>query len=239
MQTNLEHEKKGEKKDVSKTKSNAIKIKEGRGTGSGASYLPWLETREVSSSGTCSNPIDWKTGRTVELLSQGEAYWWHILRWDDDIKDIREQYPLDLKTTLEICDDFCVHHPHNRNTYMTSDFYVTYVDGSEKVFSVKTSKKVLNKKRTKEKLAIEKVYWTKYRNVPFEIVYKDEMNIIFAENIRMVCAYYNENNVFDEMSLLKHLIAIKYLNVDMESQRLDFMYLLETYRNVLNEKKWW
>ena len=59
---------------------NDTKINEGRGKGSGASYLPWIQTREISSVGTCSNPKDWKTGRTVELLSQGEAYYWHILR---------------------------------------------------------------------------------------------------------------------------------------------------------------
>ena len=108
---------------------NDTKINEGRGKGFGASYLPWIQTREISSIGTCSNPKDWKTGRTVELLSQGEAYYWHILRWNDEIEDIREQYPLDLETTLEICDDYNVKHPRNRHTYMTSDFYVTYKDG--------------------------------------------------------------------------------------------------------------
>ena len=87
---------------MSETKSNASKIEEGRGKGSGASYKPWIQTREISSCGTCSNPKDWKTGRTVELLSQGEAYFWHMLRWDDNILDIREQYPLDLELTNEI-----------------------------------------------------------------------------------------------------------------------------------------
>lgn len=124
---------------------NDTKINEGRGKGSGSSYLPWIQTREISSVGTCSNPKDWKTGRTVELLSQGEAYYWHILRWNDEIEDIREQYPLDLETTLEICDDYNVKHPRNRHTYMTSDFYVTYKDGKEKVFSVKPSRNVLKK----------------------------------------------------------------------------------------------
>ena len=74
---------------MSETKSNASKIEEGRGKGSGASYKPWIQTREISSCGTCSNPKDWKTGRTVELLSQGEAYFWHILRWDDNILDVQ------------------------------------------------------------------------------------------------------------------------------------------------------
>lgn len=213
--------------------SNKAKLKEGRGQGFGASYKPWIEAREVSSCGTCSNPIDWKTGRTVELLSQAESYFWHILRWNDFVEDIREQYPLDLETTLSICDDFRIKHPHDRHTYMTSDFYITYKDGSEKVFSVKTSKKVLEKKRTKQKLAVEKIYWQQFRNVPYEIVYKNEMNVILAENIRIVSVYYDANKVHDKASLLKHLIATKKIKVDMESEPLNIPYLLEQYRNVL------
>ena len=194
------------------TKTNEYKLEEGRGKGHGRDYKPWIETREVSSIGTCSNPIDWKTGRTVELLSQGESYFWHILRWNDKVDDIREQYPLDIETTLKICDDFNIKHPHDRKTYMTSDFYVTYKDGTEKIFSVKNSRDVLNQK----------------------LVFKDEMNQILAENIRFVCVYYDRSRVFDETSLLKHLIATKQIKVDMETQFLDIPTLLETYRNLLS-----
>lgn len=215
---------------MSETKSNASKIEEGRGKGSGASYKPWIQTREISSCGTCSNPKDWKTGRTVELLSQGEAYFWHMLRWDDNILDIREQYPLDLELTNEICDDRCCKHPGGRNCYMTTDFYVIYKDGSEKTFSVKTSRNLLKKRRTKEKLDIERCYWEKFRHVPYEIVFKEDMNVVFAENIRIVSKFYNASSVFDEMSMLKHLIATKRIQVDMESEPLDFPYLLEQYR---------
>ena len=214
---------------MSETKSNASKIEEGRGKGSGASYKPWIQTREISSCGTCSNPKDWKTGRTVELLSQGEAYFWHILRWDDNILDIREQYPLDLELTNEICDDRCCKHPGGRNCYMTTDFYVIYKDGSEKAFSVKTSRNLLKKRRTKEKLDIERCYWEKFRHVPYEIVFKEDMNVVFAENIRIVSKFYNASSVFDEMSMLKHMIATKRIQVDMESEPLDFPYLLEQF----------
>lgn len=159
------------------TKTNEYKLEEGRGKGHGRDYKPWIETREVSSSGTCSNPIDWKTGRTVELLSQGESYFWHILRWNDKVDDIREQYPLDIETTLKICDDFNIKHPHDRKTYMTSDFYVTYKDGTKKIFSVKNSRDVLNQKRTKEKLSVEACYWKKYRNIDYKLVFLEKNSI--------------------------------------------------------------
>lgn len=159
------------------TKTNEYKLEEGRGKGHGRDYKPWIETREVSSSGTCSNPIDWKTGRTVELLSQGESYFWHILHWNDKVDDIREQYPLDIETTLKICDDFNIKHPHDRKTYMTSDFYVTYKDGTKKIFSVKNSRDVLNQKRTKEKLSVEACYWKKYRNIDYKLVFLEKNSI--------------------------------------------------------------
>lgn len=81
--------------------SEQRKRQEGRGTGTKKDYKPYIQAREINSLGTCSNPIDWKTGRTIELLSQGESALWHILRWNDDVIDIREQYPLDLKQPLK------------------------------------------------------------------------------------------------------------------------------------------
>lgn len=63
------------------------------------------------------------------------------------------------------------------------------------------------------------------------------MNIVLAENIRMVCMFYDLSSVFDEMSMLKHYIATKKIQVDMESEPLDFQYLLEIYRDVLSEVK--
>ena len=59
------------------------KIKNGRGTGTGVEYKPWIKIRELNSKGTASNIIDWKNGRQIELLSQAEVWWYYVLRWDD------------------------------------------------------------------------------------------------------------------------------------------------------------
>ena len=96
---------------------------------------------------------------------------------------------------------------------------------------------LLKKRRTKEKLDIERCYWEKFRHVPYEIVFKEDMNVVFAENIRIVSKFYNASSVFDEMSMLKHMIATKRIQVDMESEPLDFPYLLEQYREALPEVK--
>ena len=65
------------------------------GEGHGINYKPYITTSEFNSQGTTSVIKDWKTGRGVHCLSQGEMLWYYVLRWDDENIDIREQFPLD------------------------------------------------------------------------------------------------------------------------------------------------
>lgn len=71
--------------------SDETKKKRKMGTGEGKDYIPYITTSEINSLGTTSVIRDWKTGRGVHCLSQGEALWYYILRWDDNNVDIREQ----------------------------------------------------------------------------------------------------------------------------------------------------
>ena len=93
--------------------TTARKLKEGRGTGTGADYKPWIQAREIGSVGTESVFNDWKHGRPIQCLSQGEMKTYHALRWRDDVLDIREQFPLDLKLTLAIAHRLGLPHPHD------------------------------------------------------------------------------------------------------------------------------
>ncbi len=137
-------------------------------TGTGANYKPWIKIRELNSIGTASNVIDWKHGRQMELLSQAEVWWYYVLRWDDNVVDIREQYPLSLEETLAICDKQRFVHPGNRSTHMTTDFLVAYRDGSQKAFSIKADRSALDDPRTVEKQYVEKMYW-EAAGIPFQI----------------------------------------------------------------------
>ena len=82
------------------------------GTGEGAEYIPYITTSEFNSRGTTSVITDWKTGRQVHCLSQSEALWYYVLRWRDDIADIREQYPLDNIQTTMIAEQLGFRHLH-------------------------------------------------------------------------------------------------------------------------------
>lgn len=195
---------------VKKTKN---KFKEGRGTGTGADYKPWITTREFYSSGTCANVVDPKTGRMVDLLSQAELAWYWILRWDDNVIDIREQYPLDLKLSVLIAHRLRIKHPFNESTPMTTDLLVTKNDGHMEAYSVKSSKRDMDA-RHEEITLLEREYWESL-GVPFRVVYKDDVNPVLVRNIEDVFRYYDASRVFDDVSRVKHLISHKKIAVDM------------------------
>lgn len=174
--------------------------------------------------------IDWKHGRQMELLSQAEVWWYYILRWDDNVVDIREQYPLALDETLRICDELGFIHPGNRNTHMTTDFLVTYRDGSIKAFSVKTDRTVLENPRDLEKLYIEKEYWNR-TGIPFQMLYKSDVSRTTIHNIMDVVSCYDIKQVYDDFSLIRYMIAHKQLIVDMGT-RIDYQSLIGKYIKV-------
>ena len=204
--------------------SEAGKEKQNRGSGTGSKYKPYILAREINSTGTTANIVDWKHGRTVELLSQGEEMYYYIFRWDDDVEDINEQYKLDPKQTKQIARKLGFRHPP---VAMTTDLLITYKNGTKKAVSVKYSKAdidfefastVKSKRkieRTLEKLTIEKMYWSEL-GVEWQLLFTSDVNIAYADNIRRVVEYYDENAVHDDISKIKHLIAIKELNIDMD-----------------------
>ena len=215
--------------------SEESKKKKGYGSGKAAAYIPHVHVGEFGSIGTTSNPTDWITGRAVELLSQGESIAWHILRWDDTVADIQEQFRLDLAATLTIAEELGLKHPNKGRTSMTSDFLVTYKNHSQEAVSVKASRSRLSD-RTIEKLYIEREYWLR-KGIPLRLLYKDELNHIYAENIRRVVSFYDKKDIVDDISVLKHLIAHKQIIVDMEHAPLDYLNLLSTYNKEVEQWK--
>ena len=194
------------------------------GEGTGRDYSPYITTSEFNSLGTTSVIVDWKTSRGVHCLSQGEAYWYYVLRWDDDNIDIREQYPLDNKITTKLAEENGINHPGGVNGIMTTDFLVTKADGSNHAYSIKATRKGLNQ-RTLEKLYLEKLYW-EAKSVPFSLLFKEDLNMALVQNIKRVVGYYDEIKVFDKYSLIKHKIAKKIIILNLEEE-INFEKLLK------------
>jgi putative uncharacterized protein (fragment) len=202
--------------------SDETKKKRKMGTGEGKDYIPYITTSEINSLGTTSVIRDWKTGRGVHCLSQGEALWYYILRWDDNNVDIREQYPLDVDKTVELAKEMGIKHPQNEKHVMTTDFLVTESDGTLHAYSVKADRNL--SKRTLQLLCLEKMYWVT-QNVQFKMLFKTEVDEILAGNIRLVTELYDKAKVTDWYSNIKHQIAVKRLNIDLSSEPLTIEYV--------------
>ena len=206
------------------------KLREKRGTGQGADYKPWILAREMGSIGTESVFPDWKHGRQIQCLSQGEAKAYRILRWRDDVIDIREQFPLDLDLTLAIARRLGLPHPHNKQTHMTTDFLVTYdtPDGKMlKAYSIKPNVNHMTDYALKN-FAIEQAYWG-VRGVHLEIIFSDNLNSILAENIKRCVRYYDEKDIQTPEDAVKHMIARKILIVDMETAIINYAEIAKTF----------
>jgi hypothetical protein len=90
-------------------------MKEGRGSGTGEAYKPWLTVHDVSSRGRVHRVFCATTGRVHHLLSDNEYRAFLVLWWRDDTLDIREQFPItDRRETLAIARSLGVRHPVDR-----------------------------------------------------------------------------------------------------------------------------
>lgn len=218
---------------------DATRIKQKRGQGTGSKYKPWIKANEISSKGTSSTFADYIHGREIQALSQGELYYYYDLRWQDDVKDIREQFPLNLNETMQLAVTFNMTHPskNNKPVTMTTDLLVTKSDGSLEAYSVKSSKADLSDRRTNEKLVIEQNYWIN-RKIPFKIVFKSDINVIKIQNIMDVVRYYYVSEIQTKEDVVRHLIATKQLKVDITKDYIDYkkiIYELEQKGGIFDE----
>lgn len=209
---------------MSKPPSEITKSYRKYGEGVGEKYKPYITTSEFNSSGTTSVIKDWKTGRDVHCLSQGEAYWFYILRWDDENIDIREQFPLDQKTFSKLAEENNIRISNHR---MTTDFLVTRTDGSLHAYSVKLARDRLSD-HTVKKLYLEKLYWMT-KDVPFVVLFKEDADRVLVHNIRLVSRFYDPSTAVDKYSAIKHKIAIKEYVCDMKSSIIDVDRLNEIW----------
>jgi hypothetical protein len=216
-----------------------------RGRGRYENYVPWIWASEINSLGTTAEPIDWKHGRTIQCLSEGERMLYYILRWNDKVDDINEQFPLPLET-VEIARRLGFKHPKDEGTHMTTDMLVWLTDGRRRAYSLKSSWKDVREemweaeedkkrvRRTIQKLAIEKFYWTEQK-VEWRLVVKEDLDVKYADNIRRCVEYYDRKKVHDRISAVKHLIATKQLKVEMHGEHLDYYRIAEQLKE---EGKW-
>lgn len=204
--------------------SQKTKRKQQRGEGNGVEYRPEIRVNEVKGHhGTHMAPRDYKMNRAMQFLSQGEAMLYNILRFDDNVVDIREQFPLPIESTEIIARQLGKRQPMVRGEKVpyTVDILADYADGHSEAYSVKVSRAALMKSRSQiENLYIMKTYCESV-GIPFHQAYTEDINRVYAENLSRIVYYWNPDAVDDKVGLFKFLLAHKYIRIDLESDVID------------------
>lgn len=166
-------------------------LSEGRGKGSGIEYKPWLTVQDISSLGNSRRVYGLKTGREHHLFSNVEWELFLLLEWAPDVVDIREQFPLDRDSTLEIAASLGIKHPYYPGTHvptvMTVDTLVTRIQQGKKVLEAFNAKRTEEAEDTRslEKLEIHRHYF-EAMEVPHRIVFHSEIPHQVTMNIEFI-----------------------------------------------------
>jgi hypothetical protein len=179
-------------------KTDAAKMKEKRGMYDRSLYNGWTKAHEFGSSGRNHRIIGWRSNRVHQLLSDNEKRHFVLLQWNDNVIDIREQFPLlPLASTFEIANEFGYSHPPATRTkfedklVMTTDFLVTIKYEKEIkdiALSIKISKDLEND-RTIEKLRIEKEYWNR-QGIEWQLSTEKDINKMVSLNLSSIYTSY-------------------------------------------------
>lgn len=174
----------------------------------GNDYEPFFTVRDVPSRGRCHRIPSWTAGRIHHLLSDLEACVFYQLDYAQQIVDIREQYPLlPVDETVDIAAEICVRHPqhHDHLHVVTTDFLITLVDRTQQPIAVKYAAE-LEKKRTIQKLEIERIYW-KRRNLQLRLMTERQVSRPLAAAVSWVHRYRDANGLRTNQRMIDKVVA--------------------------------
>lgn len=125
-------------------------------------------------------------GRVHHFLSGMEFSAFLVFDWCRDVIDIREQFPIPLVDSLNICRQLGIRHPQEKGQLkiVTTDLLIDFSDGSQLAIPVKPATQ-LEDKRTIEKLQIEKSYWESSQ-VPCQIFTDQEVSKDLKMNLKWI-----------------------------------------------------
>lgn len=185
-------------------KTDKGRLREKRGTGRGIYYIPWLKVREVPSLGRCHRVFGIKHKRIYQLFSDLEYYYFLLQSFNDNVYEIREQFPLlSLQHTQLIAKELDIRHPsfQGKDIVMSTDFLITVKDGNvykDIVRTVKPSDKITS--RVLEKFLIEEEFFKRQyhdNNFDWGVVTEKQINQVKALNISNVIGSYYWPSMFD------------------------------------------
>ena len=227
------------RRKYSYTKARRVRyLKENRGQGSGASYKPWINVQDIPSIGRSTRVHSVKTGRTHHFLSDLETNYFYLFDWQENVIDIREQYPLQRQITIDIAQKNGIKHQQDNFTKeyidLTTDFLLTVLDsnGNHVLLAITVKYcKDLDNNRVLEKFEIERRYW-ELKNVEWRIVTELDLPKVIVENIKWCRSFMNTDSVrIDQAhvtSLFKSFSSDESINLATISKQQDSLLNLES-----------
>lgn len=181
---------KGNRPDFTTERGIAKRLREGRGQGEGANYIPWFLVREFSSRGYRTVTWSAKFLRKIHLFSMLEWWVFLLLEWDQAVISLKEQLPLDRDITRELAPTLGIkRHPRvgKVDVVMTTDFLVVMrsPQGDRKVAIAVKWLKDLRKRRVIEKLEIERAYHAAH-DTEFKIMTERDISRVLVNNLDFV-----------------------------------------------------
>lgn len=179
-------------------------IKKGVGSGEREAYRPWLKISSLPSRGSSRIVPGVRIARGHHCLSNGEYYFLVLMEFNQEVVDIREQFPL-----IEYDETFSIALQNNikPTKYVgtnvpfvhTADFMLTIVRPGEEpslhAISLKYRKEIdeaSSKKRARifEKQEIEKIYWER-RGVKSSLYFVEDLPLTRIKNLIVLRTHSN------------------------------------------------
>ncbi|HYE08996.1 MAG TPA: TnsA endonuclease N-terminal domain-containing protein [Patescibacteria group bacterium] len=211
-----------------KIKSYEQMLKEGYGQKRGEEYKPWGTFRFASKGQTGRPSRGLHFNREYLFFSRIEQRAFHLFDFQDDILEIREQFPiLPREQSFLIANELDIWHPQNKETgeiyVRTIDMIVDYNNGNTVAYQVKKKEDI--NARTEEKFQIERAYFKRF-GVEHLIITEEQVDEIKADNIEDLKQNWNlhEYQIFSTMEEeeMLHFIAELYMRViDNKSKLCD------------------
>lgn len=214
-----------------KEKTDQSKLLEGRGRITDTHYAAWLQAREAKSIGTSSMIYDPIVGRTVHTMSEAETKVFWTLRYNPQVIEIFEQFPMDKDEVTAICRSLRI---PSYNHILSTDFLVQMTGDRYCAVSVKENRSGFNPKnpdyaKLVRRQAVEKIYWDKNYNIPFRILFGDDVSTVYANNVENIMKFWDHRFVTNNISKLKYLIAHRVLVFPLNDDYLRFGDLSRQY----------
>jgi hypothetical protein len=207
-----------------------------RGKGFGMEYKPFIYVGEISSQGESYRIRSAKVGRVHHLLSSIELAAFLVFDCYQKTTDIREQFPIQIEDSLEICRQLGIKHPQvsGKLTVVTTDLLINFQDKPPLALAVKPHTK-LSDGRVIEKLQIEKAFFEQ-KGYEWKIFTELEITPPLHENLSWLqpLLSYKENrddsisiDIDEIYKVVERVLRIKNRQVNLVCADFDGKYQVE------------